>query len=133
MIDNLNNKMVELVKNKLAECYEEIRIKSLEEGEDSEETSKIKTILDRQFFEQVTLKFENDMYNYFNTNYQTCVRFGYEIIRKNHLFNVVGDDAQEIDTIKSKGFIHCLECCPTLKLFEFYEMIDGFIGKLYEE
>lgn len=57
MINNLNNRMVEIVKNKLAECYEEIRIKSLEEGEDSEETMKIKTILDRQFFEQVTLKF----------------------------------------------------------------------------
>lgn len=130
MIDNLNNKMVELVKNKLAECYEEIRIKSLEEGEDSEETSKIKTILDRQFFEQVTLKFENDMFDYFNTNYQTNVRFGYEIIRKNHLFNEVADDNIELDDIKDKGYRYFLECCPTLKLFEFYDMIDDFIQKL---
>lgn len=133
MINNLNSRMVEIVKNKLAECYEEIRIKSFEEGVNSEEISKISTILNRKFFEEVIIKFENDMYNYFNTNYQTCVRFGYEIIRKNHLFNVVGDDAQEIDSIKSKGYRHYLECCPTLKLFEFYDMIDDFIDKLYEE
>ena len=133
MINNLNNRMVEIVKNKLAECYEEIRIKSFEEGEDNEEISKISTVLNRKFFEEVIIKFENDMYEYINTNYQTCVRFGYEIIRKNHLFNVLGDDAQEIDSIKSKGYRRYLECCPTLKLFEFYEMIDDFIDKLYEE
>lgn len=94
---------------------------------------KISTVLNRKFFEEVIIKFENDMYEYFNTNYQTCVRFGYEIIRKNHLFNVLGDDVQEIDSIKSNGYRHYLECCPTLKLFEFYEMIDDFIDKLYEE
>lgn len=133
MFNNLNDRMVEVVKNKLAECDEEIRIKSFEEGEDSEEISKIKTILDRKFFEEVTTKFENDMFDYFDTNYQTNVRFGYEIIRKNHLFNVVDDDFIELDDIKNKGYRYFLSYCPTIKLFEFYDMIDDFIDKLYEE
>lgn len=39
------------------------------------------------------------MFDYFNTNYQTNVRFGYEIIRKNHLFNEVADDSIELDDL----------------------------------
>ncbi len=53
MINNLNNRMVEIVKNKLAECYEEIRIKLFEEGVDSEEISKISTILNRKFYDMI--------------------------------------------------------------------------------
>lgn len=75
MINNLNNRMVEIVKNKLAECYEEI--------------SNISIILNRKFFEEVIIKFENDMYNYFNTNYQTCVRFGDDLLRfKVRIFDI---------------------------------------------
>mgnify|MGYP001662297674 CR=1 FL=1 len=133
MINNLNNRMVTVVKNKIAECYRVMDIKSLQMAEDKEEVSKISIDLSRKFFNEVILKFENDMFDYFDTNYKASIRFGYEIIRKNHLFNVVGDDAQEIDSIKSKGYRHYLECCPTLKLFEFYDMIDDFIDKLYEE
>lgn len=130
MINNLNNRMVTVVKNKIAECYRIMDIKSLKMGKDKEEISKISLELSRKFFTDVIVKFENDMFDYFNTNYQTNVRFGYEIIRKNHLFNEVADDSIELDDIKDKGYRYFLEFCPTLKLFEFYEMIDDFIEKL---
>ena len=83
MINNLNNRMVTVVKNKIAECYRIMDIKSLKMGKDKEEISKISHELSRKFFTDVIVKFENDMFDYFNTNYQTNVRFGYEIIRKN--------------------------------------------------
>lgn len=130
MINNLNNRMVIVVKNKIAECYRVIDIKSLQEGEDKEEIKEITINLNRQFFTDVILKFEKDMIDYFDTNYQNCVRFGYEIIRKNHLFNEVSDDTLEIDDFKNKGYRYFLEYCPTLKLFEFYEMIDDFMKRL---
>ena len=130
MFNNLNNRMVTVVKNKIAECYRIMDIKSLKMGKDKEEISKISHELSRKFFTDVIVKFENDMFDYFNTNYQTNVRFGYEIIRKNHLFNEVADDSIELDDIKDKGYRYFLEFCPTLKLFEFYEMIDDFIEKL---
>ena len=91
MFNNLNNRMVTVVKNKIAECYRIMDIKSLKMGKDKEEISKISHELSRKFFTDVIVKFENDMFDYFNTNYQTNVRFGYEIIRKNHLFNVKHD------------------------------------------
>lgn len=130
MFNNLNDRMVTVVKNKIAECYRIMDIKSLKMGKDKEEISKISHELSRKFFTDVIVKFENDMFDYFNTNYQTNVRFGYEIIRKNHLFNEVADDSIELDDIKDKGYRYFLEFCPTLKLFEFYEMIDDFIEKL---
>ena len=130
MINNLNHRMVTVVKNKIAECYRVMDIKSLKMGEDKEEISKISHDLSRKFFTDVILKFENDMFDYFNTNYQQNVRFGYEIIRKHHLFNEVGDDAIELDDIKDKGYRYFLEYCPTIKLFEFYDMIDDLIQKL---
>lgn len=70
------------------------------------------------------------MIDYFNTNYQKYVRFGYEIIRKNRIFDEVSKDLQEIDYIKDKGYRYFLPYCPTLKLLEFYQMIDDFINKL---
>lgn len=130
MFNNLNNRMVTVVKNKIAECYRIMDIKSLKMGKDKEEISKISHELSRKFFTDVIVKFENDMFDYFNTNYQTNVRFGYEIIRKNHLFNEVADDSIELDDIKDKGYRYFLSYCPTIKLFEFYDMIDDFIQKL---
>lgn len=130
MFNNLNDRMVTVVKNKIAECYRIIDITALQKGEDKEEVSKISLDLSRKFFTDVILKFENEMFDYFNTNYQTNVRFGYEIIRKNHLFNAVGDDAIELDDFKDKGYRYFLPYCPTIKLFEFYDMIDDFIEKL---
>lgn len=130
MINNLNNIMVTVVKNKIAECYRIMDIKSLKMGKDKEEISKISHELSRKFFTDVIVKFENDMFDYFNTNYQTNVMFGYEIIRKNYLFNEVADDSIELDDIKDKGYRYFLPYCPTIKLFEFYEMIDDFIQKL---
>lgn len=124
MFNNLNDRMVTVVKNKIAECYRIIDITSLQKGEDKEEVSKISLDLSRKFFIDVILKFEDEMFDYFNTNYQTNVRFGYEIIRKNHLFNAVGDD------VKDKGYRYFLQYCPTIKLFEFYDMIDDFINRL---
>lgn len=99
-------------------------------GEDKEEVSKISIDLSRKFFNEVILKFENDMFDYFDTNYKASIRFGYEIIRKNHLFNEVSIDTEEIDDIKNQGYRYFLPYCPTIKLFEFYDMIDDFIQKL---
>lgn len=130
MFNNLNDRMVKVVKNKIAECYRIIYITSLQKGEDKEEVNTINLDLSRKFFADVILKFENDMFDYFNTNCQTNVRFGYEIIRKNHLFNAVGDDAIELDDVKNKGYRYFLPYCPTIKLFEFYNMIDDFINRL---
>lgn len=130
MINNLNNRMVTVVKNKIAECYRVMYIKSLQMAEDKEEVSKISIDLSRKFFNEVILKFENDMFDYFDINYKTEIRFGYEIIRKNHLFNEVSIDTEEIDDIKNQGYRYFLHYCPTIKLFEFYDMIDDFIQKL---
>lgn len=127
MINNLNNRMVTVVKNKIAECYRIIDMKSIQNGSFNEEIS---NTLCRQFFTDIILKFEDDMIDYFNTNYQKYVRFGYEIIRKNHIFDEVSKDLQEIDYIKDKGYRYFLPYCPTLKLLEFYQMIDDFINKL---
>lgn len=127
MINNLNNRMVTVVKNKIAECYRIIDMKSIQNGSFNEE---INNTLCRQFFTNIILKFEDDMIDYFNTNYQKYVRFGYEIIRKNHIFDEVSKDLQEIDYIKDKGYRYFLPYCPTLKLLEFYQMIDDFINKL---
>ena len=130
MINNLNNRMVTVVKNKIAECYRVMDIKSSQMAEDKEEVSKISIDLSRKFFNEVILKFENDMFDYFDTNYKASIRFGYEIIRKNHLFNEVSIDTEEIDVIKNQGYRYFLHYCPTIKLFEFYDMIDDFIQKL---
>lgn len=130
MINNLNNRMVTVVKNKIAECYRVMDIKSLQMAEDKEEVSKISIDLSRKFFNEVILKFENDMFDYFDTNYKTEIRFGYEIIRKNHLFKEVSIDTEEIDDIKNQGYRYFLHYCPTIKLFEFYDMIDDFMQKL---
>ena len=127
MINNLNDRMVIVVKNKIAECYLIIGKKSIQNGTFNEEIS---DNLCSQFFTEVILKFEDDMIDYFNTNYQKCVRFGYEIIRKNHIFNEVSKDLQEIDYIKDKGYRYFLPYCPTLKLLGFYQMIDDFINNL---
>lgn len=127
MINNLNDRMVIVVKNKIAECYLIIGKKSIQNGTFNEEIS---DNLCSQFFTEVILKFEDDMIDYFNTNYQKYVRFGYEIIRKNHIFDEVFKDLQEIDYIKDKGYRYFLPYCPTLKLLEFYQMIDDFINKL---
>lgn len=127
MINNLNNRMVTVVKNKIAECYRIIDMKSIQNGSFNEE---INNTLCRQFFTDIILKFEDYMIDYFNTNYQKYVRFGYEIIRKNHIFDEVSKDLQEIDYIKDKGYRYFLPYCPTLKLLEFYQMIDDFINKL---
>lgn len=49
MINNLNHRMVTVVKNKIAECYRVMDIKSLKMGEDKEEISKISHDLSREF------------------------------------------------------------------------------------
>lgn len=127
MINNLNDRMVILVKNKIAECYLIIGKKSIQNGSFNEE---INNTLCRQFFTEVILKFENDMIDYFNEKYKKCVSYGYEIIKNNYIFDEVSKDLQEIDYIKDKGYRYFLPYCPTLKLLEFYKMIDDFINKL---
>lgn len=127
MINNLNDRMVTLIKNKIAECYSIIAMKSIQNDSFNEE---INNNLCRQFFTDVISKFENDMIDYFNTNYQSYVSYGYEIIRKNHIFEEVSNDLQEIDYFKDKCYRYFLSYCPTTKLFDFYYMIDDFIQKL---
>lgn len=53
-----------------------------------------------------------------------------KLLEKNHLFNEVSIDTEEIDDIKNQGYRYFLHYCPTIKLFEFYDMIDDFIQKL---
>lgn len=50
MFNNLNDRMVTVVKNKIAECYRIIDITSLQKGEDKEEVNTINLDLSRKFF-----------------------------------------------------------------------------------
>lgn len=115
MENNLKNKLLELINNKLDECYQVLN------SYDNKEELKGK------FDDNVIIKTKLEFMNYTILQYQDKINYGYRTIHDLNLNEYVRKDLDDLNKKLSVDFKELMKMFDEKYLIVFYHRIDGFI------
>lgn len=115
MKNNLKNKLLELVNEKLQECY-----KLLNSYDNKDE-------LKEKFNSNVIIKTQIEFMNYKVFQYQDQINYGYRTIHDLNLNEYVRKDLDDLNKRLSVDFKELIKIFDEKYLFVTYDRIDGFI------
>lgn len=115
MKNNLKNKLIELVNEKLQDCY-----KILNTYDNKDE-------LKEKFNTNVIMKTKIEFMNYKVLQYQDQINYGYRTIHDLNLNEYVRKDLDDLNKRLSVDFKELIKIFDEKYLFVTYDRIDGFI------
>lgn len=115
MKNNLKNKLLEIINNKLGECYQ-----ILDSYDNKDE-------LKEKFNTNVIIKTQIEFMNYKVFQYQDQINYGYRTIHDLNLNEYVRKDLDDLNNRLSVDFKELIKMFDEKYLFVTYHRIDGFI------